>query len=235
MPEIFGRILIVDDEPPVLDVLSEYFATQGFAVETASSGAEALSAVKRERPHLVLLDVRMPGMDGVEVLRRLREDEHDIAVIMVTANEDVALARETLKLGAFDYVAKPFDFRYLDRAVAAGLVRAGGVAPSPPPAPAPASASAPADDPWKRLAVAVFRGVRAMTPSAHDSTGARLELAVLDATREARNIGGLAAAQRLVELELLLAIAAEMGDLPTAVRSTIEAAVGAARKTLKLG
>ncbi|MGH7543611.1 MAG: response regulator, partial [Gemmatimonadota bacterium] len=120
-----GRILIVDDEEPVLDILSEYFAGQGYAVRTAASGAEAIAAVGRERPDLVLLDVRMPDMDGVEVLRRLRAADGDLAVIMVTANEDLGLARETLKIGAFDYVAKPFDFRYLDRTVAAGLINAG--------------------------------------------------------------------------------------------------------------
>ncbi len=123
-----GRILVVDDEAPVREVLSEYFTTQGYAVDTAASGNEALAAIRRARPDLVLLDIRMPGIDGVEVLRRIREADDGVAVIMVTANEDVVLARETLKLGAFDYVAKPFDFSYLDRAVAAGLVRSGGPA-----------------------------------------------------------------------------------------------------------
>jgi DNA-binding response OmpR family regulator len=118
-----GRILIVDDEEPVRDILSEYFAGQGYAVQTAASGVEALAVAGRERPDLVLLDVRMPKMDGVEVLRRLRAIHDDLVVIMVTANEDLGVARETLKIGALDYVAKPFDFQYLDRAVTAGLLR----------------------------------------------------------------------------------------------------------------
>ena len=118
-----GRILVVDDEAPVREVLTEYFATEGYAVEAATSGLEALSAVRGGRADLVLLDVRMPGLDGVQVLRRIRELTDSVPVIMVTANEDVTLARETLTLGAFDYVAKPFDFDYLDRAVAAGLAR----------------------------------------------------------------------------------------------------------------
>ena len=88
-----GRILVVDDEAPVREVLSEYFTTQGYVVDSASNGNEALAAVKRARPDLVLLDVRMPGLDGVEVLRRIREVDGGITVIMVTANEDVALAR----------------------------------------------------------------------------------------------------------------------------------------------
>ncbi len=119
-----GRILVVDDEEPVRDVLCEYFESQGFGVEGAPDGEAALAALGRLRPDLVLLDVRMPGIDGVEVLRRIRRADPDVPVIMVTANEDVALAKEMLKLGAFDYVAKPFDFSYLDRAVTAGLRRA---------------------------------------------------------------------------------------------------------------
>src|SRR5437660_10402256 len=122
---VLGRILVVDDEAPVREVLTEYFTTEGYAVESAGSGLEALTAIRGGRADLVLLDVRMPGLDGVQVLRRIRELDERVPVIMVTANEDVGLARETLKLGAFDYVAKPFDFDYLDRAVAAGLARGG--------------------------------------------------------------------------------------------------------------
>jgi len=103
-----GRLLLVDDDPGVLDLLNEYFAGQGYDVEVATSGEVALSAVRAKRPDLVILDIRMPGIDGVEVLRRLRRQDATLPVIMVTANEDVTLARETLNIGAFDYVAKPF-------------------------------------------------------------------------------------------------------------------------------
>jgi len=229
MTDTLGRILIVDDERPVLDVLSEYFATQGYAVQTASSGMEALSAVTRERPDLVLLDVRMPGMDGVEVLRRLRATEHGLAVIMVTANEDVALARETLKIGAFDYVAKPFDFRYLDRAVAAGLVQGAGRPPAAPPAPEPAV------DPWTALLVAVFRAARTIPGSASGSIAARLESAALGAARDAAAHRTAAAAEHLTELDLLLRVAVELGDLTAGARAGIDEAAGAARRALRAG
>src|SRR5919204_851940 len=159
-----GRILIVDDEQSVRDVLSEYFTEQGYNVATAESGKEALAVLQGFRPDLVLLDVRMPGLDGVEMLRRLRQVAPAVAVIMVTANEDVALARDTLKLGALDYVSKPFDFAYLERSVMAGLTQA-GVRPSPP---APS-------DPWRALAHATFRVVRGMAKDARASTGVRLE------------------------------------------------------------
>lgn len=223
-----GRILVVDDEAPVREVLSEYFTTHGYAVDEAANGNEALAAVKRARPDLVLLDVRMPGIDGVEVLRRIRELDSDISVIMVTANEDIALARETLKLGAFDYVAKPFDFSYLDRAVSAALVQVGG------PATGGVWDGKATVDPWRHLALAVFRAARAMDPTRRSSTGERMESAVLAAAREAA-AGRLAGAIHHVgELELLLAIAADLSDLSVSDRTQVEAALEAARRALSL-
>jgi two-component system KDP operon response regulator KdpE len=113
-----ARILVVDDEPELRDVLQEYLAQRGHHVETAPNGEAALAAIARARPDLVLLDLHMPGMDGLEVLRRIRTLA---LVIMVTANTDVPAARETLKSGAFDYVTKPIDFDHLDQVIAAAL------------------------------------------------------------------------------------------------------------------
>ncbi len=218
-----GRILVVDDEAPVREVLTEYFTTEGYAVEGAGSGAEALTVVRVGRADLVLLDVRMPGLDGVQVLRKIREINGDVPVIMVTANEDVSLAKETLKLGAFDYVAKPFDFDYLDRAVAAGLARVGDKAPT---------VSATEGDPWKRLARAAFGAARAMQPPARTSTGERLETAALAAARDAAAGRRTVAGEHLAEMQLLLDVAAEFGDLPAADRALVESALEAARRSL---
>ncbi len=218
-----GRILVVDDEAPVREVLTEYFTTEGYAVEGAGSGAEALTVVRGGRADLVLLDVRMPGLDGVQVLRKIREINGDVPVIMVTANEDVSLAKETLKLGAFDYVAKPFDFDYLDRAVAAGLARVGDKAPT---------VSATEGDPWKRLARAAFGAARAMQPPARTSTGERLETAALAAARDAAAGRCAVAGEHLAEMQLLLDVAAEFGDLPAADRALVESALEAARRSL---
>src|SRR5436309_6739289 len=190
-----GRILVVDDEAPVREVLTEYFATEGYAVEAATNGAEALTAIRGGRADLVLLDVRMPGLDGVQVLRRIRELDQNVPVIMVTANEDVGLAKETLKLGAFDYVAKPFDFDYLDRAVAAALARVAEKA---------AAGAVPDDDPWKRLTHTVFRVVRAMGQMARTSTGERLETAALAAARGAAAGRGGVGGEDHAELAMLL-------------------------------
>jgi two-component system response regulator (stage 0 sporulation protein F) len=220
-----GRILVVDDEAPVREVLSEYFTTQGYTVDAAASGNDALAAVRRARPDLVLLDIRMPGIDGVEILRRIRELDEDLAVIMVTANEDVVLARETLKLGAFDYVAKPFDFSYLDRAVAAALVPSGVAVAWDTPGEA-------SGGPWAQLANAVFLAARSMAPIARASTGERMESAALAAAREAAAGRLEIAAQHLGELELLLTIAADLSDLPRPDRAQVEAALESARRAL---
>jgi DNA-binding NtrC family response regulator len=111
------RLLIVDDEPLILEVLSEHFKA-GYDVETALNGADALGAIVRARPDVVLLDINMPRMNGIEVLKDIKQIDDSIAVIMVTANEQVALAAEALKSGAFGYVPKPFDFRYLNHMLA---------------------------------------------------------------------------------------------------------------------
>ena len=218
-----GRILVVDDEAPVREVLTEYFATEGYAVEAATSGLEALNAVRSGRADLVLLDVRMPGLDGVQVLRRIRELNDSVPVIMVTANEDVTIARETLVLGAFDYVAKPFDFDYLDRAVAAGLARVAEKADAAPAA---------SDGSWKRLPHTVFRVTRAMSSTARGSTGERLETAALAAARAAAAGREADAGEHLAEVAILLDLAAEFGDLPAADRALLESAIEAARRSL---
>jgi two-component system, response regulator, stage 0 sporulation protein F len=219
-----GRILIVDDEQSVRDVLTEYFVEQGYSVETAGDGQEALTLVQASVPDLVLLDVRMPGIDGVETLRRLRAIAKDLAVIMVTANEDVGLARDTLKLGALDYVAKPFDFVYLERAIMAGLAQGGAGEPA---------AAAPSGDPWRDLARAVFQAVRGMGSVARASTGARLEDAALAAARESAAGRRDAVASALGAVELLLGLAADLRDLTGTELGTVRAAVERARQALR--
>src|SRR5947207_7141048 len=226
MTSSLGHILVVDDEAQVREVLTECRAGEGYTVEGVASGSDALDAVTREPPDLVLLDIHMPGVDGVEILRRIRALDDKIAVIMVTANEDVAIARETLKLGADDYVAKPFDFAYLERAVAAGLARVGAPAGGEAkPGEAPAGSC-------RHLARAVFGVTRAMPAGGRASTGARLEDAALAAAREAAAGRPERAAPHLAEIALLLTIAADLSDLPGSDRSLIEAALEAARNAL---
>lgn len=111
------RVLVVDDEPQVVELLQEFLAAKGYQVLTASDGEEALRKVKEERPHVVLLDVRMPKMNGLEVLKRVREIDHEVGVIMVTGVMEEETGRQALQLGAFDYITKPLDLKYLERSL----------------------------------------------------------------------------------------------------------------------
>jgi CheY-like chemotaxis protein len=112
-----GTILIVDDEAQLVSLLSRFFSRLGFTVLTATNGRDGLKQVEEEHPDLVLLDIRMPGMDGMQVLRRIRARSRDIAVIMITAAQDTILASEAMALGAYDYITKPIDFAHLESTV----------------------------------------------------------------------------------------------------------------------
>ena len=111
------RVLVVDDEPKAVELLQDFLTLKGYAVITAPNGQEALRKVKEERPHLILLDICMPKMDGLEVLKQVREIDHEVGIIMVTAVHQEETGREALKLGAFDYITKPLDFDYLERSL----------------------------------------------------------------------------------------------------------------------
>jgi DNA-binding response OmpR family regulator len=102
-------ILIVDDEKNIRLTLSQALETLGAEIDTAANGEEALAKLKGREFGLILLDIRMPGMDGMEVLRRVREIRPDIRIIMITAYGTIESAVEALKLGAVDFLQKPFD------------------------------------------------------------------------------------------------------------------------------
>ncbi len=108
------RLLVVDDEPEIRDVLAEYLQGKGFEVLQAAGGEDAIRRLPEFRPQVVLLDINMPGLTGVETLRRIKSLPEQAAVIMVSGIEDLETARQTLALGASDYVTKPVDFQYLD-------------------------------------------------------------------------------------------------------------------------
>jgi CheY-like chemotaxis protein len=109
-----ARVLVVDDELEFRKVLVEYLEDRGFDVTEAQNGEGALDRIPDFRPHIVLMDVMMAGMGGVEALKRIKTAAPETCVIMVTAVEDIDSARGALALGASDYVTKPFSFQYLD-------------------------------------------------------------------------------------------------------------------------
>jgi DNA-binding response OmpR family regulator len=101
-------ILIVDDEKNILLTLSQSLEALQVEIDTAANGEEALAKLKEKEFDLILLDIRMPGMDGMEVLRRVREIRPDIRMIMISAYGTIELAVEAMKLGAVDFIPKPF-------------------------------------------------------------------------------------------------------------------------------
>src|SRR5215218_9061109 len=107
-----GRLLVVDDDPSVRAMLVEYLSGHRYDVRAADGGAAMRAEIERDLPDLVLLDIRMPGEDGLTLARFLRE-RYDVGIIMVTASSDVVDRVVGLEIGADDYVVKPFDPREL--------------------------------------------------------------------------------------------------------------------------
>ncbi len=103
------RILIVDDELIMRESLAGWLERDGYRVDKASSGEEALDRLKEIRFDIILLDIKMEGMSGLDVLRRVKEDDPDAAVVMITAYGSISTAIEAMKNGAYDYMLKPFD------------------------------------------------------------------------------------------------------------------------------
>jgi DNA-binding response OmpR family regulator len=104
-----GSVLVVDDEPTIAEVVARYLERAGYRTTVASDGVQAIDAAAAQRPDLVVLDLMLPGIDGLEVMRRLRSQESDpIAVILLTAKGEESDRVIGLRLGADDYVVKPF-------------------------------------------------------------------------------------------------------------------------------
>ncbi|MBI3989305.1 MAG: response regulator [candidate division NC10 bacterium] len=102
-----GTIMVVDDRPEVRLFFEEALSLEGFTVAAVGSGYEALAALEKGRPDVIFLDLKMPGMDGIETLRRIKEKDARARVVIVTAYPDVETAREAMALGASDYLGKP--------------------------------------------------------------------------------------------------------------------------------
>jgi two-component system, OmpR family, response regulator MprA len=107
------RILVIDDDPAITSVLRRGLTYEGFAVDIATSGGEGLGVVRDRPPELVILDIMMPGMDGLEVLRRLRAADAWLPVLLLTARDAPADQVIGLESGADDYLVKPFTFAVL--------------------------------------------------------------------------------------------------------------------------
>lgn len=112
-----AKLLIVDDEIDIREFAKSFFVKRNIEVFTASGGTEAFEIIDHHQPDLVLLDVQMEGISGIEVLKQLRKDKNDIKVIMVTGTEDPAIIDEANSLGVRGYVHKPLVLEELEKIV----------------------------------------------------------------------------------------------------------------------
>lgn len=112
-----NKLLIVDDQYGIRILLNEVFQREGYTIFQAANGVQALEIVQKHQPDLVLLDMKIPGMDGIEILKRIKAMNQQIKVIIMTAYGELDMIQETKELGAIMHFAKPFDIDELREAV----------------------------------------------------------------------------------------------------------------------
>ncbi len=116
-----AKIMVIDDEQSVCDLMRKLLEPEGFQVITETDAMKSLIVANQEKPDCVLLDIKMPKLDGVEVLSKIKSANKDVQVIMITGYGNLENAMESMKLGAFDYITKPFDLEFLKNLVQRAL------------------------------------------------------------------------------------------------------------------
>ncbi len=111
------KILTVDDEMGIDSFFYEFFSVRNYEVFSAQNGKTAIAIAKKEKPRIILLDINMRGLSGIETLRAIREFDKDVAIIMVTGVKDDDTINQALDLGANGYITKPFSLEYLEKVV----------------------------------------------------------------------------------------------------------------------
>lgn len=120
------KILIIDDEKPTLAMFQLFLKAQGYQVITAESGQEGILLFEREKPPIVLTDIKMPGMDGLTILKNIKQISPDTEVIMTTGHGDAELAKQAMALDAADFLLKPIKREALDAALSKARRRIAG-------------------------------------------------------------------------------------------------------------
>jgi len=225
-----GKVLVIDDEPSIVELFTDYLNGQGFDVISAGGGEEGLDRLRLDGPDIVLLDMRMPGLDGLETLRRIRKVNVRVPVLMVSGNDDIAAAKEAIALGAFDYTLKPVDFNYLGRALDKMLASA----PSSEPGLVQAEVTAGSTHGLLYdLALEVFRTTRTLSASARESIAPALESAALSLVQ--RGGGDKAESVRALNvIRSLLRFAKDLGDITDETHRSIESHMAKARRSVGL-
>lgn len=111
------KMVVIDDEEGVCSLLERVFKREGFEVKTELDPYKGIDLVDEFRPDVVIVDVKMPGIDGVDVCAKIKAIEKNIVVIMITAYGELQTAMEAMRVGAFDYITKPFDVEFIKKVV----------------------------------------------------------------------------------------------------------------------
>ncbi len=111
------KILVIDDERSIREHLEMFLQEKGFEVLSAENGETGIGLIHEQEPDILILDIRLPGMDGLEVLRRIKEENNTVSVIMITAFHDMETTIQAMRLGAYDYIHKPLDIDELERVI----------------------------------------------------------------------------------------------------------------------
>jgi len=228
-----GTILIVDDEPAAIELLSDYLGGRRLAVWRAQNLDEALAELERERPDVVLISLRLGEGNGLEAVRRIREANVHVGLLVMAEPEDEDRAKEALALGAMDYLLKPIDFDYLTHAVEKALTASAPAVEFAETPAAPAAALTPSGLLYA-LALEVFRATRPFSSEARASVGGALEQAALTAMQ--RGVGGEKAEviRALNQVRNLVRFAHDLGDLSSETAERLDEHMARARRSVGL-
>lgn len=116
------RILVVDDDQAICNMLEKFLSKKGYQAITALSGEEGIKKVEEERPHMILLDIKMPDLNGIETLKRIRNIDKEVGIVMITAVKDDEVGKKCIELGAYDYITKPLSLEYLENVLIVKLL-----------------------------------------------------------------------------------------------------------------
>jgi len=233
MSDARGTILVVDGDAATVEMLSDYLAGKRLGVARAHSLDEALAELESERPEAVVISLRLGESDGLDAVRRIREANVQVGLLVMAEQDDVERAKEALTLGAMDYLLKPIDFDYLGRTIDKALA-ASSPSPDFADAPmAPAGSSSPAGLLYT-LALEVFRSTRPLGPEARASVGAALEQAALAAMQ--RGVSGEKAEviRALNQVRTMIRFAQDLGDISAETAGRLDEHMGRARRSVGL-
>jgi len=227
-----GKVLVIDDEPSIVELFTDYLHGQGFDVISAGGGEEGLDRLRLDTPDIVLLDMRMPELDGLETLRRIRKVNLRVPVLMVSGNDDIGAAKEAIALGAFDYTLKPVDFNYLARAL--DKMVAAIQPPGEPGSIQVAGTAGSAHGLLYDLALEVFRTTRTLTVTGRGSIAPALESAALSLVQRGGGSDKAETVRTLNVIRALLRFAKDLGDITDEMHRSLESHMAKARLSIGL-